>query len=154
MSGENRTGDGSRSSSRVVRDVVQTHTTRQIPLINRVTHINKLAESIKWFRHSRQLYVVDDDDRLLGIINLQCLVRHFFTQHHGSNVSPRHLLSIITTETAEDLMIQSPLNVGMDDAVEDVLERMVAANVEEVPVTDDGGRVVADLTMIDLLMAV
>ena len=41
----------------------------------------------------------------------------------------------------------------MDDEVEDVLERMVAGNVDEVPITDDEGRVVADLTMIDLLMA-
>jgi CBS domain-containing protein len=41
----------------------------------------------------------------------------------------------------------------MDDEVEEVLERMVAGNVDEVPVTDSEGRIVADLTMVDLLMA-
>jgi CBS domain-containing protein len=152
MSRKTGGADRPRSSSRSVRDIVEMHSTRQLPLINRVTPISRLAESIKWFRHSRQLYVVDDDKRLLGIINLQCLVRHFFTHHHGTNINPRHLLSIITTETAQDLMLQSPLSVGLDDGVEDVLQRMVTSKVEEVPVTDNEGRVIADLTMIDLLM--
>jgi CBS domain-containing protein len=153
MSRKKRETGQAQSSSKVVRDVVEVHSTRQLPVINRLTHINKLAESIQWFRHSRQLYVVDDENRLLGIINLECLVRHFFTHHHGANTNPRHLLSIITTETAEDLMLQNPLSVRLDDRVEDVLKRMVTAHVEEVPVTDDEGHVIADLTMIDLLMA-
>jgi CBS domain-containing protein len=50
-------------------------------------------------------------------------------------------------------MTVGTLSAQMDDEVEKVLERMVAGNVDEVPVTDDEGRVVADLTMIDLLMA-
>lgn len=38
------------------------------------------------------------------------------------------------------------------ERVEEVLERMVAGHVEEIPVLDEQGAVVADLTMIDLLM--
>ena len=152
MSRKKQESDRSRYSSRVVKDIVEIHSRRQLPVINRVTHINKLAEIIQWFRHSRQLYVVDDDNRLLGIINLECLVKHFFIHHHGADINPRHLLGVITTETAEDLMLQNPLSVGMDDNVEDVLGRMVAANVEEVSVVDDSEKVIADLTMVDLLL--
>lgn len=154
MSRKKQETDRPHVSSKIVRDVVEIHSNRQLPIVKKDTHIDNLAENIKWFRHSRQLYVVDDNNRLLGIINLQCLVRHFFTHHHESNINPRHLLSVITTESAEDIMLPSPLSVDLDDRVEDVLKKMVAAEVEEVPVVDSSGKVIADLTMIDLLMAV
>ena len=50
-------------------------------------------------------------------------------------------------------MTEGTLSTRMDEEVEEVLERMVAGNVDEVPVLDGSGKVVADLTMIDLLMA-
>jgi len=50
-------------------------------------------------------------------------------------------------------MTEGTLSAEMDERVEELLERMVDTNVDEVPVTDDEGRVVADVTMIDLLMA-
>ena len=154
MNRKKRGSERKGGSSGKVREVVETHSGRQLPVIRRTTHIDKLAEAIKWFRHARQLYVVDDDGRLLGVITLASLVRHIFVHHHGADINPRHLLSSLTTETAEDIMLQSPLVVTLEEGVEDVLERMVAADVEEIPVVDDEGRVVADLTMIDLLMAV
>ena len=150
MSTRSRRSSGSEPLG--VRDVVAMHQDRQVPMIKQDTPIGDLSEAMKWHRHSRQLYVVDDDNRLLGIINLECLVKHFFIHHHGADINPRHLLGVITTETAEDLMLQNPMSVGMDDNVEDVLGRMVAANVEEVPVVDDSEKVIADLTMVDLLL--
>jgi CBS domain-containing protein len=135
----------------VVKDVVRGHRGRHLPIIKRDLPVSELTEKIEWFRHSRQLYVVDENEYLLGNITIASLVRHLFIHHHGSSINPRHLLSAMTAETAEDLMYDRPLSVGMDERVDDVLEKMVAKNIEEVPVLDKAGKVIADVTMIDLM---
>ena len=137
----------------LVQDIVAKHKGRQVPLIRQGTPIDELPKAIEWHRHSRQLYVVDEQDQLLGNITLGRLVMYVFASSHGSSMNPRHVMELITCKIAEDLMTEGTLSARLGDNVEDVLEQMVAGNVDEVPVIDDEGRVVADLTMIDLLMA-
>jgi CBS-domain-containing membrane protein len=137
----------------LVQDVVARHRSRQVPLVRQDTPIDRLPVAIQFHRHSRQLYVVDGQNHLLGNITLGRLVMYVFASSHGSSINPRHVMELITCTCAGDLMTVGTLSAQMDDEVEKVLERMVAGNVDEVPVTDDEGRVVADLTMIDLLMA-
>ena len=60
---------------------------------------------------------------------------------------------MITTETARDLMIREKVHASMDDEVEEVVKRMLAKGTEEIPILDESGRVVGDLTMIDLMKA-
>jgi len=136
-----------------VRDVVARHKDRLVPLVNKDTPIDDLPQAIEWHRHSRQLYVVDEKDHLMGNITLGRLVMYVFAGSHGSSMNPRHVMGLITCVHAGDLMTEGTLSARMDDEVEEVLERMVAGNVDEVPVIDEEGRIVADLTMIDLLMA-
>ncbi|MDF1526879.1 MAG: CBS domain-containing protein [bacterium] len=136
-----------------VRDVVARHKDRQVPLVRQDAPIAELAQAIAWHRHSRQLYVVDEQDHLLGNITLGRLVMYVFASSHGSSMNPRHVIGLITCKTAGDLMTEGTLSTGMEDEVEEVLERMVAGNLDEIPVINNEGRVVADLTMVDLLMA-
>jgi len=143
----------SRSEAVRVRDVVARHKNRQVPLIKQDTPIDDLPQAIEWHRHSRQLYVVDEENHLLGNITLGRLVMYVFASSHGSSMNPRHVMGLITCTCAGDLMTEGTLSAGMDERVEEVLERMVDAKVDEVPVTDEERRVVADLTMVDLLMA-
>ena len=76
-----------------------------------------------------------------------------FAHSHETSMSPRHIMDLLTCETAVELMTESTLTATMDDDLDDLLERMVDRNVEEGPVLDDDGKVVSDLTMIDLLRA-
>ena len=139
--------------SLLVHDVVARHKGRQVPSINKDTPIDELAQAIEWHRHSRQLYVVDERNHLLGNITLGRLVMYVFASSHGSSMNPRHVMGLITCTCAGDLMTVGTLSTQMDDRTEDVLERMVDGNVDEMPVIDEDGKVVADLTMVDLLMA-
>lgn len=142
-----------RSEPMRVRDVVARHKDRQVPLVKQDTPIVELPQAMEWHRHSRQLYVVDEENHLLGNITLGRLVMYVFASSHGSSMNPRHVMGLITCTCAGDLMTEGTISAGMDEEVEEVLERMVAANIDEVPVTDEEGHVVADLTMVDLLMA-
>ena len=136
-----------------VSDIVIRHRDRHLPLIQQNTPITELAQAIQWHRHSRQLYVVDEQERLLGNITLGRLVMYIFASSHGASMNRRHVMGLITCKTAGDLMTEGTLSARMDDKVEEVLETMVSENVEEVPVIDEEGRVIGDLTMVDLLMA-
>lgn len=137
----------------LVHDVIARHEGRQVPLVRQDTTIDRLPVAIQFHRHSRQLYVVDGQNNLLGNITLGRLVMYLFAGSHGSNMNPRHVMGLITCTHAGDLMTEGTLSVKLNDRVEEALDRMVDANVDEVPVIDEDGKVVADLTMIDLLMA-
>lgn len=137
----------------LVGDVVARHKGRQVPLVRQDTPIERLSVAIQFHRHTRQLYVVDGQNHLLGNITLGRLVMYAFASSHGANMNPRHVMGLITGTHAGDLMTEGTLTVQLDEGIEDVLERMVDSNVDEVPVVDKDGKVVADLTMVDLLMA-
>jgi CBS-domain-containing membrane protein len=137
----------------LVRDFVIKHKDRQVPLVRQDTTIDRLPVAIQFHRHSRQLYVVDGQNHLLGNITLGRLVMYTFASSHGADMNPRHVMELITCTCAGDLMTEGTVAARMDESIGEVLERMVDGNVDEVPVTDEDGKVIADLTMIDLLMA-
>ena len=58
---------------------------------------------------------------------------------------------MITAETAKDIMKRKTVVATENEQVGMVLKRMIKTNVHEMPVVDDEKRVVADITLIDLL---
>ena len=48
-------------------------------------------------------------------------------------------------------MQRSPVFAIGEDDIDNVLSRMIRANVKEIPVLDEVQRVVADITIVDLL---
>ena len=119
---------------RLVRDVVAKHKRRDVPVTQGSTPITQLAEAIEWFRHTRQLYVLDDKGRLLGNITLARLVMYTFAHSHETSMSPRHIMDLLTCETAAELMTESTLTATMDDDLDElgrnVFKRPVQVAVE------------------------
>jgi len=144
---------GKEEQNRAVKivEVIGAVKKRGIPIIHQRSSLDVAIDTIVRFPHSRLLYVVDDDGRLLGTISLGNLVRHFFSRSHEPQIHPRFLISMITTETARDIMETHPIFTTEEEAVEAVLRRMIEKNVKEIAVLDSQKRPVADLTMIDLL---
>lgn len=132
-------------------DVIATAKGRELPLVLEESTIGELIDAMARYQHTRLLYVVDKHRRLLGTIALGPLVRHVFRQRHEPKVHPRHIMSMITTEMAKDIMEKHPLSATEDEDVEVVLRRMIERNVKEIAVLDKEKRVIADITMIDLL---
>ncbi len=60
-------------------------------------------------------------------------------------------MSMAVSETAKDFMHENALVARVTDDVEDVLKRMIKNNVKEIAIIDSEKRVIADLTIIDLL---
>ncbi|UCD71675.1 MAG: CBS domain-containing protein [Syntrophobacterales bacterium] len=131
--------------------VIATLKGRKIPLVREESTIKEVIDAMVRHKHTRLLYVVDEDGKLLGTIALGPLVRHVFGRSHEPKVHPWHIMSMITTEMAKDIMEKNPIFAAEGEDVEVVLRRMIGRNVKEIAVLDNQKRVVADVTMIDLL---
>jgi CBS domain-containing protein len=124
---------------------------RDVPIISQDSDLGETIDTIARFPHSRLLYVVDNEGRLIGTVSLGNLVRHFFSGSHEPRIHARSLLSMITSETAKDIMERHPIFAGEEEVVEEVLKRMIEKNVKEIAVLDGEERPIGDITMIDLL---
>ena len=124
---------------------------RDLPLVRQESSIEEVIDAMVRYQHTRLLYVVDEDGKLLGTISLGPLVRHVFGRSHEPQIHPRFVMSMITTETAKDIMQKNPIFAMEGEDVEAILKKMIAKNVKEIAVLDKEKRVVADVTMIDLL---
>ena len=132
-------------------EILQSLRGREIPVIAEDASIEEAIERMTRFQHSRLLYVVDPDRRLAGTISLGNLVRHFFFRSHEPQVHARLLISMITTETARDIMQRHPIFATEEENVDQVLKRMIEKNMSEIAVLDQEKRLIGDVTMIDLL---
>jgi CBS domain-containing protein len=126
---------------------------RQIPLVSEKATLGHIIDAFADGTHSRLLYVVGDNERLVGVISLGDLIRHVFFHYHEqvSYVDSRNLVKMAVCETAKDFMHKELLCATVSENIEDVLEKMIRHNAKEIPVLDDKKRIVADLTMVDLL---
>jgi CBS domain-containing protein len=134
-----------------VREIIEAIGKREPPIVPDDATVQEVVKSMCDCQHSRVLYVVNDDGQLVGTISLETLMRHSFNHSHERHAHPRHLLGIITTESARDLMNKKPMYAREDEDVEIILERMIGKRVPEIAIVDNEGKVVADLTMLDLL---
>jgi CBS domain-containing protein len=134
-----------------VADFLKESKPRNVPKVKEQDGVSELIDAFVQFDHSRILYVVDDQERLKGIISLGNLVRHFFFHYHDTHIDSRHLISMAVSETAKDFMHENVLVARLTDEVEDVLKQMIKNNVKEIAILDSENKVIADLTIIDLL---
>jgi CBS domain-containing protein len=113
--------------------------------------VSEIIDAFAASDHSRILYVVDDEGSFRGVLSLGNMIRHVFFHYHDSSIDSRSLVSMVVSETAGDFMQKEPMVTMLSDDVEAVLQRMIDHNVKEIPILDDEKRVIADLTIVDLL---
>jgi CBS domain-containing protein len=107
----------------------------------------------------RVIAVVDDDGGLIGLIPVRVLVNDIFLK-----IVPEEFLGEILdlegalkyaehigARTARDVMVP-PMSVRRDESVRDAFERMHAAKLNGLPITDEEGRVVGYVDQLELLL--
>ena len=134
-----------------IREILVIQEERGVPTVYESFSIEKTIDIMLKFRHSRLVYVLNDDDELIGTISLGMLMRHCFAPQYEPRIHPRLILATATAETAKDIMLENPVSAIEDDDVELVLERMIDANVKEIAILNPERKVIADITMLDLL---
>jgi CBS domain-containing protein len=134
-----------------IADLVERLKQRKVPVVPKRATVSEIIDAFAASDHSRILYVVDDEGSFRGVLSLGNMIRHVFFHYHDSSIDSRSLVSMVVSETAGDFMQKEPMVTMLSDDVEAVLQRMIDHNVKEIPILDDEKRVIADLTIVDLL---
>ena len=122
-----------------------------LPIVLEHSTIQEVIRAMIRFEHSRVLYVVNEAGQLTGTISMGKLARHVFSRSHEAQIHARFLITMITAETAKDMMQKKPVFAKKEEEVGEILKRMIESNVKEIAILDDERKVIGDVTMIDLL---
>ena len=140
-----------KSSKIRIGEVIKGLEPRDFPVVPENASIEDVMSAIVNCRHSRMLNVVNDRQQLMGTISLDALIRHVFAQDHEPTIHARSLIGMLSRETAGDIMLEQPLYATTEEEIGVVTRRMLKANVKDIPVVDSDKRVIADITIVDLL---
>lgn len=124
---------------------------RKLPLVAATASIEEVVEAMLRFPHSRLLYVIDQEERLVGTISLGRLIRNVYYHNHTPQIHSRAIISMLTATSAKDIMQTSPITTTMTEEISRILRRMIELNIKEIAVVNNEKRVIGDLTIIDLL---
>ena len=124
---------------------------RRVPVIEEQANIDEIIQAFVRSAHSRLLYVVDRNGRLKGFLSLGNLVRHVFFHFHEPHIDTRSITHMAVSEKAGHFMQRAPLSARASDDMQKVLQQMIRENIKEIPIVDEGKKVVADLTIVDFL---
>jgi len=135
----------------IVADLVALLPKRSLPVIAKGATANDVVNGFADSQHTRLLYVLDGEGRLAGVISLGRMVRHVLNSYHEPRIHSRHLLNMLGSETAVQLMQKETVSARLSEDLEKVMRRMIDNNVKEIAILDENLKVVADLTMVDIL---
>ncbi|GAA3829273.1 CBS domain-containing protein [Streptomyces phyllanthi] len=142
--------------TRIVGEVM----TREVVEARRETSFKNVARLLDQHRISG-LPVVDDDDKVLGVISETDLIHGQVARSVPGRVrrfrvpalrrSARHAAAVARATTAEDLMSTPAITVHPEQPVADAARVMERHHVERLPVVDEEDRLIGIATRRDLL---
>jgi CBS domain-containing protein len=121
--------------------------------------LQRLAELAIEHPSCRVLSVIDDDDRLIGLVPVRLLVNDIFLkivpeEFLGEIIDVEDVLEYaehIRARRAGDIM-RPPVSVRRDQTVRDAFETMHKARLNGVPIVDEAMRVTGYLDQLEMLM--
>ncbi len=137
--------------SSTIAEIVDVVGKRQIATVFPEAGLTEIIDAFAGAEHTRQIYVVEHDQQLIGVISLGHMAKHLLFHHSDKAVDNLHLISMATSETAADFIDRPVITAHLYESIEPVLERMLSANIKEIPVLDNHEHLIGDLTLVDIL---
>ena len=134
-----------------VKDILNSIQGRALPAIREDKTVRDVLKKIIAHPHTRLIYVVDKENKCVGTISLGELMRNVFPHFYEPAIHPRSLIRMVTSETAGDIMNKHVIYATGEESVESVVEKMIKAKIKEIAVVDGEKKIIADLTILDLL---
>lgn len=108
--------------------------------------IVEMVKQITEHPEKHHLCVVDEEGKLQGLINRKKIFQVAFTHHVSGSIGVSRLFKLITSESADDLLIRDVFTASEDDRIEKVIKTMIEHELVEVPVVDRDEKVMGLLT--------
>ena len=120
-----------------------------------------LTEAVKEFatnHNLRGIFITDAEDRLVGVINKQDLLKWVGLQLNqwakGEPMSIGQMRRLVNAQKVSDLVAPGSESAALylQDTLADALQKMTAFNLADLPVVDDNGRIINDLRLSEILL--
>ena len=125
---------------------------------NKIANVSKdmtiraMAERIVKHPEIHCLCVVDDSGKLLGLINRKRLFQAIFSHHVSASTKVTELYSLLTSESAEDLLIKHFLTCNESDQLDKIINLMIKNRLNAIPVLNEDEKIEGVVT-IELLLS-
>ncbi len=113
--------------------------------------IKDLVEEFMKNPSLHHICVVDEDERLLGLINRKRVFKAIFLHHISPDARLSKLIGYITAETSSDLMLTHIITSSEDEDVNDLIKKIIENRIRELPIVDDQNHVLGFITIPMLL---
>ncbi len=110
----------------------------------------EIAKAIVADPKTRSVYVVDSDNKLLGIIPVINFTQYLFYEYVPDEFLYYKAIKPLEDITAEDIMLP-PVYVKETDNLRIAFQKMFAEDLKELPVVDDKMHVIGDLNILELV---
>jgi CBS-domain-containing membrane protein len=132
----------------IVKDVMTTH----VVAVRKNASFKDMAARLREHRVSA-FPVLDDDDRVIGVVSEADLLTKEALEYGGKVASILHHREQAKAAglTAEDLMTAPAVTIGPRDFVSQAARLMYGRHVKRLPVVDDDGRLVGIVSRADVL---
>jgi CBS domain-containing protein len=115
--------------------------------------LRQAVEAMVKDSETRKVYVVDEEHKLVGTITLETLMRHtgyLLGVRKTGMTSFLRMLGEISDDKVTEVM-NKPVKVSSNELLVNVTKMMVENHLNDLPVVDDTGRLVAELNGLDIL---
>ncbi len=132
-----------------VKEVYQS-VTEKAELVREDDSLPAVIQKVSRDPKSRSVYVVNEKEELVGIIDIRDLLRVAGAKYlHRETMT---VISYLTAQKAADIM-QPPVSVSPEDDIQEALRLTVQHDLKDLPVVE-GGKVVGDLNCFEILLNV
>jgi len=135
---------------RIVRDLM----IHKFVSVNEKDPIYEVMEKLAKEREAMIACVVDEENRLIGLISPKELLRTVEVHEFGTIKHPRfegpEVLHLLTSRYARDIMC-APISVAEDDEIQKAISIMVDEGFYELPVVDEEKRVIGQVNYFGII---
>lgn len=114
--------------------------------------IEKMVQLFMKHPQIHHLCIMDKDDHLMGLIDRKRLFKAIFSHHVPESSRIHELFTLLTSESAADLMIRHVITVSPEDSIDSVIETMIRENIFEMPVVNEQKKVLGFLSSAMILL--
>ncbi len=115
------------------------------------TPVNELIQKFIDSPLTHQFYIVDENGKLVGIINHKLLFRSLFHHYLPPSARISELYKLATAVNVGEIFVQDVFSANPDDDIQEVIKMMLERDIYEVPVLDNAGRLIGKLDVIYFL---
>ena len=118
--------------------------------------ISKLLDAVNKDLKTRHVYVVDDENRLIGSVRMNSIVKYLFPMKAilSSSITSHSNLNVnIFSATAENLMKMDPFSVKAESTLSSAATIMIKEEINELPVVDDEMKIIGQINVYEIIEA-